>query len=144
MNVAAPFVMNHGNRSVLLIDVHFRTRDSRAQTMRKLGATVDCVSTGVAALAKFASGLYQLVLIDLGRDAEGAEQLARDIRLKNPKQLVGFLVAGPALISKTLRKSTPPMPVNTTAELVPLSQSEVHSESDFGRRIREVEERSTK
>ncbi len=143
MSVAAPATIDQpGNRSILLVDVHPRTRDSRAQTMRKLGATVDCVSTAVAALAQFASGLYRLVLIDLGRDIEGAEQLARDIRSKNPKQLVGFLVAGPALISKTLRKVPAPVPVTTRAELLPVPPTEVPVESDFGRRIRELEERS--
>jgi CheY-like chemotaxis protein len=141
MNVVASALANNGGtRSVLLVDVHSRTRESRAQNLRKLGATVDCVSTAVMALAQFASGFYRLVLIDLGRDVEAAEQLASDIRMKNPKQLVAFLVAGPTLISKTLGHPAQPTPVVTEAELI--GESDVPVESEFGRRIREMEQRT--
>jgi len=87
-------------QSVLLVDVNLRRRESRAAHLRKLGAVVDCASNATTALQKFGATTYRLVLIDLERAA--AEQLAGEIRLKDPKQLVGFMVEGPTLISKTL------------------------------------------
>ena len=128
-------------RDVLLVDIHLKSRDSRADAMRKLGATVDSVSSAALAIARLASRLYRLVLIDLGEDQEGAEQLARDIRRIKPKQLVGFLVGSPAYISKTLVRDTKgdvPFPVSTTTTSI--AEPELAHESAFGRRVREVEQ----
>jgi hypothetical protein len=113
--------------------------------MRKLGATVDCVSNAVAAIAKINSAMYRLVLIDLGGDVEGAEQLERDIRLKHPKQLVRFLVAGPALIAKT----PTPEPAEATRaasglEVSASSNPGIGGESEFGRKVRELERQNGK
>ncbi|HWR15426.1 MAG TPA: hypothetical protein VN577_11405 [Terriglobales bacterium] len=133
MNTAVSAVAKQDSiQSILLVDVHTHTRASRAQTMRNLGATVDCAPSAVSAISQFASGLYRLVLIDLGSDVPGAEQLASDIRLKRPKQLIGFLVGGPKFIVKTLTHKSV-LPVSTRPD------PEEQDASDFGRKIREAE-----
>ena len=143
MDIAAPTPVKQGsNRSILLVDVHKDSRDIRAENMRKLGATVDCVSNSDSALSQFGPGLYRLVLIDLGNNVDGAEQLARDIRLKHPKQMVGFLIGAPTFIARNLtRKAVKPIsiPVGPTEPVV--SQPD---ESDFGRSVREAEQRGQK
>lgn len=125
-------------KSVLLIDVHMGTRESRAANLRKLGATVDCVSNAAAGLEQFGAGLYRLVLIDLGRDRDGAEQLASNIRLKHPAQQIGFMVDGPTLISKTLG----PARSTATPKLVPAYAPTMvdGTESAFGRAVKDAEE----
>lgn len=124
-------------KSVLLVDVHLGTRESRAANLRKLGATVDCASNAAAGLQQFGAGSYQLVLIDLGRDRDGAEQLASDIRLKHPAQQIGFMVDGPALISETL----PARPTGTPAIVPAFVPAAVDAtESAFGRAVKDAEE----
>lgn len=126
-------------KSVLLVDVHMRTRESRAANLRKLGATVDCASNPALALEQFRAGSYQLVLIDLGRDRNGAEQLASDIRLKHPAQQIAFMVDGPTLISKTL---PPARAAAAAVALVPAYVPAVvdPTESAFGRAVKDAEE----
>ena len=124
-------------KSVLLVDVHMATRESRAANLRKLGATVDCASTAATGLSQFGAGSYRLVLIDLGHDRHAAEQLASDIRLLHPAQQIGFMVDGPTLISKTL-----PARPTATPELVPayVPAAVDPTESAFGRAIKDAEE----
>ena len=127
-----------GKKSVLLVDVHMGTRESRAANLRKLGATVKCASNAAAGLEQFQAGSYRLVLIDLGRDREKAEQLAHDIRQQQPTQLIGFLVEGPGLISKTLG---PPRPAAVQAVVrAAAPRVEDPTESAFGRAVKDAEE----
>ena len=123
-------------QSVLLVDVNLRRRESRAAHLRKLGAVVDCASNAMTALQKLAATTYRLVLIDLDRAA--AEQLAGEIRLKVPKQLVGFMVAGPKLISKTLAAARITIPPAKTLE--PVQEQNAPTESAFGMAVRKAEE----
>ena len=125
-------------KSVLLVDVHMGTRESRAANLRKLGATVDCASTAAAGLAQFAVGSYKLVLIDLGRDRHAAEQLASDIRLKHPGQQIGFMVDGPQLISTTMGPARPTPAPGLVPAYVPAVVDE--TESAFGRAVKDAEE----
>ena len=122
--------------TVLLVDLNMRRREARAANLRKLGAIVDCVSNAAAALQKYGTTTYRMVLIDLER--EGAEQLASEIRLKRPTQLVGFLVDGPKLISKTL--ATAQTPLKPPVVNVPEVAESPATESSFGRAIRKAEE----
>jgi CheY-like chemotaxis protein len=131
------------NGAVLLVDVHQQSRNLRAEMMRNLGATVDCASSATSAIARFALRLYRLVLIDLGEDHEGAEQLALDIRQIRPKQLIGFLIGGPTYIAKTLaRKSEDVIPFSASTPTTPIPEPELSHESAFTRKIREVEQES--
>jgi CheY-like chemotaxis protein len=128
-------------KTVLLVDVDPHTRDSRAKMMRMLGVTVHCASSARAARSKLESRAYNLVLVDLGRDNEDAESLAREIRLKNPRQLVAFLVGSPLFVATSLNgKDTRPaqaMPYRPTA----LAQKAALAESsfDFGQKIKDAE-----
>ena len=124
------------NRSVLLVDANTRTREARAANMRKLGATVDAASNATMGLLQFGTGSYRLVLIDLGRDLEGAERLAREIRLKNPLQSVAFMVAGPTLISKTLG---PTRAIPTMSLVQSISEPASATDSEFARAVKEAE-----
>jgi len=125
-------------QSVLLVDVNLRRRESRAAHLRKLGAVVDCASNPMTALQKLGATTYRLVLIDLDRAT--AEQLAGEIRLKDPKQLVGFMVAGPKLISKTLAAARISIPPAKTLEPEPEPEESAPTESAFGLAVRKAEE----
>ncbi len=86
-------------KTVLLVDVHSRTRESRSKIMRTLGVTVHCASSAGSARSRLEAGTYNLVLIDLGTDRAGAESLVQEIKLKNPRQLIAFLVGSPLFVA---------------------------------------------
>ena len=94
-------------KSVLLVDSNRQTRDSRAKTMRARGIRVDCVATAASARARLAAEKYNLILVDLGRDVTAAELLVGEIRTRNSRQLVGFLVGSPMFIAQSLGKHGP-------------------------------------
>ncbi len=126
---------------VLLVDVNPETRESRAKVMRTLGVTVHCASSARGARSKLDSGAYNLILVDLGADSDGAEALVQEIRLKHPRQLVAFLVGSPLFVAKSLRhKGVPrsrvahsivPSPVSTVMKNV--------KPFDFGQKIKDAE-----
>jgi CheY-like chemotaxis protein len=89
-------------KTVLLVDINPRTRESRAKVMRSLGVTVLSTSSARGARMKLDSGEYDLVLVDLGADHDGAEGLVREIKLNNPRQLVAFLVGSPLFVTTSL------------------------------------------
>ncbi len=125
---------------VLLVDVNAETRDSRAKAMRTLGVTVHCASSAGGARSKLDSGAYNLILVDLGADKDAAEALVQGIRLKDPRQLVAFLVGSPLFVAKSLRnKGVSPSRV---ASIVPSPVSKVMTDDktfDFGQRIKDAE-----
>lgn len=123
-------------KSVLLVDVNMRRRESRAANLRKLGAEVDCASNVATALQKLGTARYHLVLIDIERAA--AEQLAGEIRLKDPKQLVGFMVAGPTLISRTLAAAR--VSPTVAKAYAPEATDSQAAESSFGLAVRKAEQ----
>lgn len=129
-----------GKKNVLLVDSNSQNRDSRAKVMRSLGATVHCVSSAAAARTQFDSGNYNLVLVDLGRDIDGAERLAREIRGKNPQQLVAFLVGSPRFVSTSLSgKSRPPRVSPTPTSVAVLKADTPALTVDFGQKIKDAE-----
>ena len=138
MNTTTPAGERPVKKSVLLVDVHMGTRESRAANLRKLGATVDCASTAATGLAQFAVGSYKLVLIDLGHDRHAAEQLASDIRLRHPAQQIGFMVDGPELISTKIGPLRTPAAPGLVPAYVPAVVDE--TESAFGRAVKDAEE----
>lgn len=131
-------------KAVLLVDVHAHTRDSRAKVMEDRGVSVHCASNAAGARAKLEAGVYNLVLVDLGRDVDGAEALVREIRLTYPGQLVAFLVGSPLFVATSLNGHKPraarvlpahnaqPVPVVRAANTLP-------REFDFGQKIKEAE-----
>lgn len=131
-----------GNKSVLLVDSDRRSRESRAKVMRALGVRVDSVADPDAARVRLAAKTYNLVLVDPGRDAHNAESLVEEIRTRNSRQLVRFLVGSPLFISSSLSGSKPwlrrplaPAPAVAAENL----STPVVSGIDFGQRIRDAE-----
>jgi CheY-like chemotaxis protein len=89
-------------KTVLLVDVDSATRDTRSKVMRTLGVTVHCAATVTTAWQKLDAGSYNLVLVDLGSDVERARAFVKEVRAKNPRQLVAFLVGSPLFVATSL------------------------------------------
>ncbi len=129
------------NKLVLLVDVNAETRDSRAKAMRTLGVTVHCASSARGARSKLDSGAYNLILVDLGADSDGAEALVQEIRLKDSRQLVAFLVGSPLFVAKSLRNKGV-SPSRVAQSIAPSSVSKAMTNDktfDFGQRIKDAE-----
>lgn len=126
---------------VLLIDVNANTRESRAKVMRTLGVTVHCASSARSARSKMDAGTYNLILVDLGADRNGAESLVQEIRLKHPRQLVAFLVGSPLFVAKSLRHEGV-SPSQVVQSIVPSPASRAITGAkpfDFGQKIKDAE-----
>jgi CheY-like chemotaxis protein len=126
-------------KSVLLLDSNLRSRESRAKIMRHKGVRVDTVATPAAARVRLAAEKYNLILVDCGRDPGTTESLVQEIKAKNSRQLVGFLVGSPLFISKTSSGDTShrqpgPAIVTRPQKLAPAPEAR-----SFGQRIRDAE-----
>ena len=126
---------------VLLVDVNANTRQSRAKVMRTLGVTVHCAPDAHGARSRMESGSYNLILVDLGADTDGAESLVQEIRLKHPRQLVAFLVGSPLFVAKSLRnRGTAPSRVAQSTVSSPVSKVRTSAKPfDFGQKIKDAE-----
>lgn len=141
---------------MLLVDVNSQSRDSRARELERLGVTVHCAAGAADCREKLQTCLYNLVLVDLGRDSKGAETLVHDIKLNYPRQLVAFLVGSPLFVATSLTGQQPRRarvhPVRTPTALVspddvpqPGAASATPTAAapaknfDFGQRIKEAE-----
>ncbi len=126
-------------KTVLLVDVHWRTRESRSKIMRTLGVTVHCASTADGARSRLDSGVYNLILVDLGSDRAGAESLVQEIKLKNPRQLVAFLVGSPLFVATSLtgkaERSSRVLPPIGPIPVV----STLASKFDFAQKVKDAE-----
>ncbi len=126
-------------KTVLLIDVDATTREARSKVMRTMGVTVHCAASVTGARQKLESGAYNLVLVNLGSDVEGAKSLVEEIRARNSRQLVAFLVGSPLFVAMSL-DAQPSLEVRApriATALKPEPQSA--SAFDFGQRIRDAE-----
>jgi CheY-like chemotaxis protein len=128
-------------KTVLLIDVDSATREARSKVMRTLGVTVHCAATLSGARQKLESGSYNMVLVDLGSDIEGAKSLAEEIRAKNSRQLVAFLVGSPRFVATSLDGATVASPklLAPRAEPPRKADSVTSSDFDFGQKVRDAE-----
>lgn len=137
---AAPRASSWQNKTVLLIDINPHTRDSRAKIMRALGVTVDCVASAETAHLRLAARKYNMVLVDLGRDINGAELLAQEIRGRNPRQLVAFLVGHPLFVSTSLKRDGMRQRPQGPVAAGPVQKSApAAAPMDFGQKIRDAE-----
>jgi CheY-like chemotaxis protein len=129
-------------KTVLLVDTDSHSRESRAKAMQTLGATVHCAATPGAARLRFGTGTYDLVLIDLGPDLDGAQLLADEIRAKKPRQLLAFLVGRPLFVAKSLKgkrsQSPQALPPSTPVPMQRTNRPAVNG-MDFGQKIRDAE-----
>jgi CheY-like chemotaxis protein len=130
------------NKTVLLVDSNLRSRESRAKVMRTLGVRVDCAANANAARVRLAAEKYNLILVDLGRDVDSAESLVHEIRTKNSRQLVQFLVGRPLFVATSLNGSSP-RPRRAAAPVTAASAEKPSTPAvsavDFGQRIRDAE-----
>jgi CheY-like chemotaxis protein len=126
-------------KTVLLVDSNSLTRKSRADMMRKFGVLVDAVAAPATARTRLAAGTYNLILVDLGPDRDGARSLGAEIKARNPRQMVGFFVGSPRFISTSLRedgaRAPRAAPPPATAPPVPAPSAG----TDFGQRVRDAE-----
>jgi CheY-like chemotaxis protein len=84
---------------VLLVDSSRATRDLRSETMRKLGADVDCAADISEARCWWRPDLYNLVLMNATASKTQTEKFCDDIRRLMPRQQIRFLVGGPDYLS---------------------------------------------
>lgn len=131
-------------KTVLLIDVDSVTREARSKVMRTLGVTVHCAASVSGARQKLESGSYNLVLLDLGSDTEGAKSLAEEIRAKNSRQLVAFLVGSPLFVATSLDGEAVASPRVRTPRTEPAHKPDpvASSDFDFGQKVRDAEGQS--
>ncbi len=127
-------------KTVLLIDFDPGTREARSKVMRGMGVTVHCAASMTGARQKLEAGSYDLVLLDLGPDVEAAKSLAQEVKARNSRQLVAFLVGRPLYVSMTLDGSPVASKVRAPrVATVHKSEAPAASVFDFGQKIREAE-----
>ncbi len=86
-------------KRVLLVDTSRTKRDLRSETMRKLGAEVDCAADISEARCWWRADLYDLVLINV-EDAVGPrDRFCDDLRNATPPQQIMFLVGKPGYLA---------------------------------------------
>jgi len=82
-------------KRVLLVDSSRITRDLRSETMRRLGAEVDCAANISEARCWWRPDLYNLVLVNVPASKSQTEKFCGDIRRLMPHQQIMFLVGKP-------------------------------------------------
>jgi len=137
---AVPDSFEWGKKTVLLVDSSLPSRESRAKVMRARGVRVDCVANAAAARVRLAAETYNLILVDPGRNVGAAESLVQEIRVKNSRQLVRFLVGSPLFIAKSLGgHKHEPLPVASPAAIPEAPSAPVSTGFDFGQKIKDAE-----
>ncbi len=126
---------------VLLVDSNSRTRESRAKLFRTLGVTVHSAASAATARTRLASSKFDLILVDLGRDIDDAESLVAEIRQKNRKQRVAFLVGRPLYVASSLRRkeAVAVAPAALLPTKASLAEANASALSDFGKKVKEAE-----
>ena len=128
------------SKVVLLVDSNPRTRESRAKVLQAMGVVVHSAASAATARTRLATSKFHLVLVDPGSDIEGAESLVAEIRLKDRKQRVAFLVGKPLYLASSLKREKPATAVPTPPlRKAPIAETKVPTLSDFGQRIKDAE-----
>lgn len=86
-------------KRVLLVDASSRTRDLRAEVMRKLGIDVDCAADIDEARSWWKADLYHLVLINMEKGPGHRDKFCEDVRGARPPQRLAFLVGEPEYLA---------------------------------------------
>jgi DNA-binding NtrC family response regulator len=94
-NVAASFK----KKRILLVDSSSRSRDLRAEVMRKLGIDVDCAADIAEARSWWRADLYNLVLMNMDKGRGHRDRFCEDVRGAKPPQRLAFLVGEPQYLS---------------------------------------------
>ncbi|HXU17614.1 MAG TPA: response regulator [Terriglobales bacterium] len=91
-------------KRVLLVDSSRATRDLRSETMRRLGAEVDCAADIAEARCWWRADLYNLVLMNVSASPAQTEKFCDDIRRFMPGQRIMFLVGRPDFLAAAARE----------------------------------------
>ncbi|MGA8151757.1 MAG: response regulator [Terriglobales bacterium] len=86
-------------KKVLLVDGSPKTRDLRADTMRKLGMDVDIAIDISEARSWWRADLYNLVLMNVENELGHRDKFCEDIRGATPPQQLAFLVGKPGYLA---------------------------------------------
>ena len=111
--LAAPTPASLKKKRVLLIDASTKTRDLRAETLRKLGVDVDCAADILEARSWWRADLYNLVLIDMENELGHRDKFCEDVRGATPPQHLAFFVGKPGYLADLPHaEEVPPAPKN--------------------------------
>ena len=91
------------NKRILLVVSDDVRRDLRARVLRKLGADVECAADISEARSLWRADSYNLVLLDVSRDACDAGEFCADLKAAKPPQALAFLVGKPDYIAASPR-----------------------------------------
>jgi hypothetical protein len=97
--LAPPTPASLRKKRVLLIDASTKTRDLRAETLRKLGVDVDCAADILEARSWWRADLYNLVLVDMENELGHRDKFCKDVRGATPPQQLRFLVGKPGYLA---------------------------------------------
>ena len=96
-----PTIAPMKKKRVLLVDSSRAKRDLRSETMRRLGADVDCAADISEARCWWRPNLYDLVLINMDGSAKSRDKFCEDIRTFMPSQPIMFLVGRPEYLASS-------------------------------------------
>jgi len=88
-------------KRVLLVDASRSKRDLRSETIRRLGAEVDCAADISEARSWWRPELYDLVLIEAEARKNEIDKFCDDLRRMAPGQQIRFLVGKPGYLAHT-------------------------------------------
>ena len=94
-----PALADAKKRRVLLVDSSRTKRDLRSETMRRLGADVDCAADISEARCWWRADLYDLVLMNVDEAKVQTDKFCDDIRRLMPQQQIMFLVGKPEYLA---------------------------------------------
>jgi CheY-like chemotaxis protein len=97
--VLCPAPVPAKKKRVLLVDTSRTKRDLRSETMRKLGAEVDCAADIIEARSWWRADMYDLVLMHVETAKEPTDKFCEDIRRLMPHQKIMFLVGKPEYLA---------------------------------------------
>ena len=136
-NVTVNSIKNITGRKkrVLLVDTSRVKRDIRAETMRRLGAEVDCAADISEARGWWKPDLYDLVLLPGGDELVHREKFCDDVRSAAPQQQIAFLVGKPEYIAALPNANgASPSPVEEPVSLPHASAVGTETSADVGQR----------
>lgn len=96
---ANPALADVKKKRVLLVDSSRAKRDLRSETMRRLGADVDCAADITEARCWWRADLYDLVLMNVDTAKALTDKFCNDIRRLMPQQQIMFLVGKPEYLA---------------------------------------------
>ena len=90
-------------KRILLVVSDDVRRDLRARVFRKLGLDVECAADISEARSLWRADSYNLVLLDVDREACNAEKFCIEVKAAKPPQTVAFLIGKPEYVAAAPR-----------------------------------------